>query len=124
MNNWYETASTPAFDPMLTYFEKYYIGQLMDNKVDRKKCNFPISTWSFFERVLTGAQLSNNMIEAWHKPFHSDSGSVHNGQKTSQKKKEQTLLAIVHKFDMENKIVSATKIRILKFLISLNLILS
>ena len=53
----------------------------------------------------------------------ADSGSVHNGQKTSQKK-EQTLLAIVHKFDMENKIVSATKIRILKFLISLNLILS
>ena len=64
-----KTASTPAFDPMLNYFEKYYIGQLMDNKVDRKKCNFPISTWSFFERVLTGAQLSNNMIEAWHKPF-------------------------------------------------------
>ena len=57
---------------MLDYFEKFYIGEIAENKVDRKICFFPILTWNCFDRVLSGAQLSNNMIEAWHKPFHND----------------------------------------------------
>ena len=105
-----------------------------------------------FDRVLSGAQLSNNMIEAWHKPFHndcknhptfskcchnfqleqkltefrklkSDSGHVHDGQKKKQKLKEKTILDLVSKFDSEHRDIPATNLQILKYLISFNLIL-
>ena len=52
-----------TFEPVLKYFETFYIGELMENsKTQRKQPLFPIAMWNVFE-------LIERSLESWHKQF-------------------------------------------------------
>ena len=58
---------------MITYFEKYYIGNLCKNSnTNRKVPIFPIKCWSVYARIIKGEPRTNNNLEAWHKQFEVD----------------------------------------------------
>jgi hypothetical protein len=62
--------SPQVFKPMLTYFEKFYIGKLRNgSKSIRNDPIFPIETWNVYERVIADLPRTNNSVEAWHKAF-------------------------------------------------------
>ena len=61
------------FDPMLTYFETFYIGKLVKNsETTRKVPVYPIKRWNVFSRVKEGKARTNNSQEVWHKLFAYD----------------------------------------------------
>lgn len=69
--------SDKVFYPVLDYFEKTYIGELV--RVDettgdeyRKKPTFFMSIWNCYDRVIGGFMRSNNHIEAWHQQFNNN----------------------------------------------------
>ena len=67
----YISSNAPnSFKEMLTYFEKYYIGNLKRGSQNQRKIPmFPIKIWSVYNRVLAGEPRTNNSLEAWHKQF-------------------------------------------------------
>jgi hypothetical protein len=65
------------FDPMLTYFETFYIGKLVKiseitRKVPENAGMFFIKRWNVFSRVKEGKAQTNNSQEVWHKLFAYD----------------------------------------------------
>ncbi|CAF0752698.1 unnamed protein product [Brachionus calyciflorus] len=61
------------FNPILEYFEKYYIGlPLPNDKSKRNMPNFPIKMWNVYKRVIKDLPRTNNNIEAWHKALAQD----------------------------------------------------
>ena len=61
----------PEFKPMLTYFEEFYIG-VMVNKSTRRSPMFPIKMWNSYSRALEDLDTVNNSLESWHKVFEMD----------------------------------------------------
>jgi hypothetical protein len=63
--------SEKEFQPILDYFEEYYIGlKKGSNSKLKKKPLFLPAYWNVFERVATKSARSNNQIESWHKHFN------------------------------------------------------
>ena len=61
------------FEPMLTYFENFYIGKLVRNQQKiRKVPVYPINRWNVVSRVKEGKARTNNTQESWHKIFAFD----------------------------------------------------
>ena len=55
------------FQPMLDYFETWYIGKRAPNNLRVKPAFYGL--WSVYSRVLENFIRTNNNIEAWHKQF-------------------------------------------------------
>ena len=83
------------FEPMLAYFETYYIGKLV-NKTLRKIPVYPILRWNVVSRVKEGKARTNNSQECWHKLFAFDA-KVH-----------PTFNKIVENFRLEQKHTDVT----------------
>jgi hypothetical protein len=64
--------SSDVFNPVMEYFEHFYIGDLVKKGGEelRKILFFRINYWNCYDRVLDGFSRSNNHIEAWHKQFN------------------------------------------------------
>ena len=61
------------FMPIVSYFEKNYIGKLKPNsKSCRDVARFPIDSWNLYERVISKKERTNNDIESWHSARKSD----------------------------------------------------
>mgnify|MGYP000265238167 CR=1 FL=1 len=62
--------------PVLKYFEKYYVGQLLrllpGGGVLRKDPLFPVHTWSVHDRTLDRAARTNNYAEAAHRRLQTE----------------------------------------------------
>jgi hypothetical protein len=64
--NYIQSIAPASFSPMLTYFEKYYIGkQKKNNPGVRAVPCYPMA--NCYQRVLDGEERTNNSIEAWHR---------------------------------------------------------
>ena len=60
-------ASCRKFDPMFTYFEKFYIGKLVKNsETIRQIPVYPIKRWNVVARVEQDKARTNNSLESWH----------------------------------------------------------
>jgi hypothetical protein len=68
--NYIKSTAPSSFAPMLTYFEKYYIGKPKKNNpgVRAVPC-YPMAMWNCYQRVMDGEERTNNSIEAWHRQF-------------------------------------------------------
>ena len=65
--------SEAKFQPVLDYFETYYIGKLKENSTTtRLKPMFPIIMWNCYARVYNNLPRTNNSTESWHKLFAVD----------------------------------------------------
>lgn len=66
-------ASSPKFEPIVEYFEKYYIGKKANpddpKSKERQVPLFPIKSWNVYTRTLREEGRTNNLVEAWHKVF-------------------------------------------------------
>lgn len=67
-----KSISPSNFKPMITYFEKNFIGSATSIPKLRKKPRFEIKSWNVRDRVLEGVGRTNNNIEAWHNAFQND----------------------------------------------------
>jgi hypothetical protein len=68
--NLVKSKSPVEFNPMLDYFETYYIGNFKRNsKSIRETPLFPICLWNVYDRVLVDLARTNNSLEVWHKNF-------------------------------------------------------
>ena len=91
-----KSKSPSSFEPMLTYFETYYIGNLKTNsKSIRQEPMFPISLWNVYDRVSGDLARTTNSVEVWHKNFESDC------------KKHPTVYGLVNKFKDEQGLTDA-----------------
>lgn len=64
-----ESAGFPeAAEPVLEYFEQYYIGRRRRNGVRRTPA-FPIPLWNVHAPTLDGLPRTNNNVEGWHRRF-------------------------------------------------------
>ena len=82
--NAYETlARSPFFvqheslHPILTYFEKNWIGELNHRTGIRRAPRFAIELWSNRESVLNGEHLTTNSLEGWHRQLYGRIGATH-----------------------------------------------
>ena len=58
---------------MITYFEKFYIGNLCKNSNTKRKVPiFPIKCWSVYARIIKGEPRTINNLEALHNHFEED----------------------------------------------------
>ena len=61
------------FQPMFTYFERFYIGKLVKNSQSlRHVPTYPIQRWNLVSKILQDKARTNNALESWHKLFSSD----------------------------------------------------
>ena len=61
------------FEPMLVYFEKFYIGKLVrGSDTVRRVPVYPIKMWNVVNRIKSNKDKSNNSLESWHKVFSFD----------------------------------------------------
>ena len=63
----FEKLCPVEFQPMLKYFETWYIGKRAPNNLRVKPAFY--SLWSVYSWVLDNFIRTNNTIEAWHKQF-------------------------------------------------------
>ena len=86
-----------SFTPILSYFENYYIGNLVKTSENvRKVPCFPIKLWNSYNRVLAVRERTNNTLEAWHKQFEIDCG------------KHPTVNKLVEQMRLEQKLTEIT----------------
>ena len=65
--------SCTKFNPMLTYFEKFYTGKLVKHsETVRKVPVYPIQQWNVISRIEKDKGKTNNALESWHKVFAHD----------------------------------------------------
>jgi hypothetical protein len=84
--------SGEEFQPILDYFEKYYLGLKKDpNSKLRIKPTYPPLFWNVYDRVECKAARSNNQIEAWHKHFNGSINSYPTISKFIANLKEEML---------------------------------
>ncbi len=87
-----EKSSAPDFQPMIGYFEKWYIGKPKSNCPGvRLVPSYPITTWNCYQRVLNDEQRTNNSLESWHQQFEQAFG------------KHPTLHKLIEQFRREQK---------------------
>ena len=55
-------------DPLLEYFEHYYIGTWRHNG-QRREPMFLRATWNVYQRTAVGEDCTNNCQEGWHRNF-------------------------------------------------------
>ena len=67
-----KSVSPANFSPMIEYFDKFYIGDLVEGSTLRKVPLFPIKLWILRSRILKDLPRSNNNIEALHKALAQD----------------------------------------------------
>jgi hypothetical protein len=61
------------FEPMLAYFEKFYIGKLVRGSDSTRRVPvYPIKMWNVVNRVKSNKDKTNNSLESWHKVFIFD----------------------------------------------------
>ena len=61
--------SDQIFDPMIEYFETFYIGKHRPNSNYRQVPQFPIELWNLYELVIKDMPRTNNSTQAWNKQF-------------------------------------------------------
>ncbi|CAF0945502.1 unnamed protein product [Brachionus calyciflorus] len=87
-----KTCSNQKFKPILSYFERNYIGKINDkSKGIRDKPRFSIGLWSVYERVLHDLPRTNNAVESWHSKI------------SSENKKHLSVFKIIEMFRLEEK---------------------
>ena len=65
--------SPESFKPILSYFERTYIGKLVENsKTFRETPRFTIDSWNLFDRVMNKLPRTNNALESWHSARKAD----------------------------------------------------
>ncbi len=64
-------------EPILSYFERTYIGRPYGRNNRRRVPTFPIPTWNQYQRTLDGEARTNNACEAWHRSFNAQVAVSH-----------------------------------------------
>ena len=63
----YVKTNCEQFTRVLKYFERTYVGALVENsQTIRKAPRFAHDSWSLYERVLSNKPRTTNNIESWH----------------------------------------------------------
>lgn len=62
-----KSSSTKKFKPIVSYFEKNYVGKLKANtRGIRDKPRFSMNLWNVYDRVKNDLPRTNNAVESWH----------------------------------------------------------
>ncbi|CAF0789106.1 unnamed protein product [Brachionus calyciflorus] len=62
--------SPDSFEPFLDYFEKFYIGELVEGSNSlRGVPTYAREFWNVYDQTLAGIPRTNNSLESWHKQF-------------------------------------------------------
>ena len=64
-------------EKLLDYFESTWIGEPKRRGTGRKKSEFPIELWNFYDRVSANLPRSTNSIKDWHNAFAKRVSIVH-----------------------------------------------